>query len=45
MIVKDFECTSSGLLSIVGVSYLTETFLGERKHRSLISEVIKVLDV
>lgn len=45
MLVKDFECTSSGLLSVVGLSYLAETFLGERKRRHLISQVIKVLDV
>lgn len=45
MLVKDFECTSSGLLSIVGLSYLTETFFGEREHGHLISQVIKILDV
>lgn len=45
MLVKDFECTSSRLLSIMGLSYLTETFLGEGKHGHLMSQVIKMLDI
>lgn len=33
------------IVGYVGLSYLTETFLGERKHGHLISQVIKMLDV